>query len=116
MTTTTQTKHGRSRSTTARVATNGPDMAIDTQPATERVTQAAHDAIDSIKEPAAEAERKLRDLGSKAERQVREKKEYARTRTDELLSEAKDYAQRQPLAAAGIAFAAGILVSRIIRS
>lgn len=89
---------------------------FDTPPATDRVSKAAHEAIDSIKEPVGDAERKIRDIGSRAEQQVREKKEAARSRTEALLADARDYAHREPLAAAGIAFAAGLLASRLLRS
>lgn len=83
---------------------------------TRKASMAAHKAIDTLVDPAAKAERKVRDLASRAEETARDGKDRVVSRTETLLEDAGDYARRKPLAAAGISFAVGLLVSRILRS
>jgi ElaB/YqjD/DUF883 family membrane-anchored ribosome-binding protein len=84
--------------------------------ATRKASMAAHKAVDTLVEPAAKAERKVRDLASRAEQAARDGKEQVVSRTESLFEEATDYAKRKPLAAAGISFAVGLLLSRFLRS
>lgn len=83
--------------------------------ATRKASLAAHQAIDSLIEPAARAERKVRDIAAKAEQVARESKKQARSRTQQLLDDAQVFAHKRPLAAAGVSFAAGLLLSRLLR-
>lgn len=83
--------------------------------ATRKASLAAHKAVDSLVEPAAKAERKVRDLATRAEQSARDGKEQVVARTESLLDDARDYAKEKPLAAAGISFAAGLLLSLFLR-
>ena len=83
--------------------------------ATRKASLAAHQAIDSLIEPAARAERKVRDIAAKAEKVARESKKQARSRTEQFLDDARVFAHERPLTAAGVSFAAGLLLSRLLR-
>lgn len=104
--------------TTSTMTTEIEDIAQDQSAAdtTRKASIAAHKAIDSLVDPAATAERKVRDLVSRAEQTTRDGKERVATRAESLLEDASDYAKKKPLAAAGISFAAGLLLSRLFRS
>ena len=83
-------------------------------PATESAKRYAHDAVDSVAESAAQAERKIREFGATAEEQVRDRAQAARAQADDTVERVRRYAEEKPLAAAGIAFAAGLLLSRLL--
>ena len=83
-------------------------------PLTDRARDAAHDTIDRISGNAAKAEKRVRGAVAEGEEQLREKKEEARASTEKTIAQVREYARQNPLTAAGIAFASGLLVSRIV--
>lgn len=83
-------------------------------PATEQVAGAAHQTVDRVAERVARAEGTVREKAAAGERQVRMKSAEARVTTERAVDQLRQYAQENPLAAAGIAFAAGMVVSRML--
>lgn len=69
-----------------------------------RATQAAHEAIDQIGARSAEAEERLRQAGQRASQ-----------RTQELAEDVSEYVTKNPLAAVGIAAAAGFILGSLLR-
>lgn len=83
-------------------------------PVTEQVAGAAHETVDRVAEKAARAEGAVRETAAAGERQVRMKSAEAQATTERAIDHMRQYARENPLAAAGIAFAAGLVVSRIV--
>jgi len=69
-----------------------------------RAAQAAHQAIDQLSARGAEAELRLRDAGTRVS-----------ARSQELTKELTDYVTEKPLAALGIAAAAGFVLGVLLR-
>lgn len=90
-------------------ASNGNDA-----PLTSKATDAAHETIDRIAGNAAKAEKRVRSAVADGEEQLRVKKTEARVNTGKAVEQVREYARQNPLMAAGIAFASGLLVSRIV--
>jgi ElaB/YqjD/DUF883 family membrane-anchored ribosome-binding protein len=70
----------------------------------------AHDTIDRVADVANEAEREVRGAAARTARQAKEAGEQAMEAADEHISKLRGYVEENPLLAAGIAFAAGMLV------
>lgn len=83
-------------------------------PATEHVAGAAHETVDRVAERMARAEGAVREKAAAGEQQVRMKSAEARETTERAVDHLRQYAQENPLAAASIAFAAGLVVSRML--
>jgi ElaB/YqjD/DUF883 family membrane-anchored ribosome-binding protein len=100
--------------------TNSPDeqgigsSAIGASPTTEHVAEAAHEAIDRVADKGAKAEQRIREKAAAGEQQLREKTAEARATTERAVDQFRQYTQENPIAAAAIAFAAGLVVSRIL--
>jgi ElaB/YqjD/DUF883 family membrane-anchored ribosome-binding protein len=77
----------------------------ETQPKiSARAAQAAHEAIDQISARSAEAEERLREASARATE-----------RTQELAGDVTEYVNKNPLAALGIAAAAGFIIGSLMR-
>ena len=83
-------------------------------PTTDTVADAAHGAVERAADSVAKAEERIREKASASERQLREKSAEARASTERVIDHIRQYTQEKPLAAAAIAFAAGLVVSRIL--
>ena len=83
--------------------------------ATQRVADKAHQTIDRAAEAATEAEKSVRSTAAKAAEKVKLSEERAAETIDESMQSIKTYVEKNPLASAGIAFAAGLVVSMLIR-
>jgi ElaB/YqjD/DUF883 family membrane-anchored ribosome-binding protein len=105
----TQTNEVQSESKTGNAASH-----TSTAPITNRATDAAHETIDRISGGAAKAEKRVRGAVAEGEEQLKSKSDEARVNTEKAVAQVREYAKRNPLMAAGIAFASGLLVSRII--
>lgn len=83
-------------------------------PVTEHAAEAAHEAVDRVADRVARAEGRVRDKAAAGEQHLRMKGAEARASTERIVDQVRQYAQENPLAAAGIAFAAGLVVSRML--
>ncbi len=81
---------------------------------TENVAQAAHEAVDRAAGGAAKAEDKVRRMAATGEEQLREKTAEARQSAEQSLEQFRQYTRDNPMMSAGIAFAAGLVVSRLL--
>jgi len=93
---------------------------VNEAPFTEKATSAAHDAVDALSSKAAVAESSVRKgATSSAEtlsaETLSEKQLIAREKLGEYTSKTRTLAAENPLATAGIAFAAGMLVTALFR-
>lgn len=95
-------------------ASNSSEPGRTGTPTTDTVADAAHGAVDRAAEGAAKAEERIRERAAASERQLREKSAEARASTERAIDHMRQYTQDNPLAAAAIAFAAGLVVSRIL--
>jgi ElaB/YqjD/DUF883 family membrane-anchored ribosome-binding protein len=75
----------------------------------------AHDTVDSMAERAQRAEREVRGAAARTAEQARQLQEDATERAEQTLRRAGSYVENNPLAFAGIAFAAGVLLSTLLR-
>ena len=84
-------------------------------PFTEKATEAAHHAVDALSTRAASAEHSVRQGASSSAQTLSEKQAVARAKINEYSGKTRQLASENPLATAGIAFAAGMLVTALIR-
>lgn len=82
---------------------------------TDRFAAKAHETVDTLAERAQRAEREVRGAAARTVEHAQELQEDARERAEQGLRRAGAYAESNPLAFAGIAFAAGVLVSTLLR-
>lgn len=81
---------------------------------TENVARAAHDAVDRAAGPAGRAEERVRRLASESEERLRERSSEARETSEQALEQLRRYTREHPLTSAGIAFVAGVCLSRLL--
>ena len=63
---------------------------------------------------AGSAEERLREAAAAGEQRLRETGEEARVVAERAMDHVREYTKENPLAAAGIAFAAGVILSRLL--
>ena len=83
--------------------------------AARRVAEKAHSAIDHTASKAEAVERQLRENAAKAGERVDETQEIATQKVEQSIEKLEGFVKSQPMTAAGIAFAAGILTTAILR-
>ncbi|WP_213996621.1 DUF883 family protein [Arsukibacterium sp.] len=96
-------------------AGNSTSNAAVNSPVTERASEAAHHAVDAMAEKAASAEDTLRKTAASSKATIDQKQEELKMQMQSSYERSKQFAHENPLAAAGIAFAAGMLVSALLR-
>jgi ElaB/YqjD/DUF883 family membrane-anchored ribosome-binding protein len=84
-------------------------------PMTDKAHRLAEEALETAVEKASTFERKVRDESGKLGEQVSVQREEVSKRYDETLSEVEKYIRQKPVAAAGIAFAAGMFAALLIK-
>jgi ElaB/YqjD/DUF883 family membrane-anchored ribosome-binding protein len=84
-------------------------------PTTERVTAAARDAVDRVARAADRAEREVRTAATRATRRAKATRAQALRRTSTTVGSMRSYIEENPVAATGIAFAAGLVLARLLR-
>lgn len=82
---------------------------------TDKLSRSAHDAIDRATEKAAQAEQTLRESAERTEAQAQALADSAQSKGRELIGDIQDYARKHPLESLGIAFASGLVLSRLLR-
>jgi ElaB/YqjD/DUF883 family membrane-anchored ribosome-binding protein len=98
-----------------RMTTNGHKDSERRETTTERFAAKAHETVDTLAERAQRAEREMRGAATRTAEQARELHEQAAERAEQTLRRAGSYVENNPLAFAGIAFAAGVLLSSLLR-
>ncbi len=88
----------------------------ETQPSiTQRVASSAHDTIDNAAGKAEELEVQLRAGAVKAGQKLEDSQEATTAQVDKSLAKLESFVKGRPIAAAGIAFAAGVLATALLR-
>lgn len=87
----------------------------DSAPTSRRVTSLAHDAIDNASGKAEEVERKLRAEASRLAEKSGEAAAEAKKQLDDKLDRLDKFVRERPFAAAGIAFAAGVVGALLMK-
>jgi ElaB/YqjD/DUF883 family membrane-anchored ribosome-binding protein len=82
---------------------------------TEKVSQAAHETVDRVAQKASRAEEQLRDAADRAAQAAQAAREKARVEADATIRKVTGYIENNPLTSAAIAFAAGALVTALLR-
>lgn len=101
---------------TSTTKTADNESAVETgAPFTEKTVSAAHEAIDRLSERVAQTEERLRGAAAHGQESWSEKQDEWRTQVEGSVSGAREYARENPLMAAGIAFAAGLVIANILR-
>lgn len=80
-----------------------------------RVALGAHETIDRAADAAERAERTVRDSAAAADERLRETASEAVDQGRESVERARGYVAEHPLAAVGIAFAAGVVAAALLR-
>lgn len=95
-------------------ATSKSNSALNS-PITEKAIEAAHHAVDAVAEKAAVAEDTLRKTAASSQETLTHKQEEITQQLQLSYSKTREFAVQNPLAAAGIAFAAGVLLTALLR-
>jgi len=81
-----------------------------------RAETTAHDTVDRAARGAHQTVDRLAEKAANAAAQMGEKGEYFNEQKDRVMSQTRTYVQTHPVAAIGIAVAAGFLLSRLLTS
>lgn len=84
-----------------------------THPISDKMQDTLHESVDTLAEKAASTEERVRDAAHAGSENFAAKKEEMQSAWDQ--SSIKKYASENPVAAAGIAFAAGVLLTSLLR-
>lgn len=82
---------------------------------TQKAASMAHDAIDSAAEKAEPIEQKVREQASRAQERFSETSSEASEQIHQQVERVETFIKQRPVAATGIAFAAGMLAAIILR-
>ena len=93
----------------------GPGAEEDEATITRKARAFAHEAIDSASARAEDVERKIRSEARRVADRVEQGETRARHQIDDTLSSMEDFIRERPMAAAGMAFAAGMIAAIILR-
>ena len=104
-----------SNPTEPRRSNAGPGPGEAQAQTTEHLSQAAHETIDRAARGAAKVESSLRESASHAGEQAKATKERAAVQFDSALKRLDAFMHEHPVSAAGVAFAAGMLLSSLLR-
>ncbi|MEJ8569143.1 hypothetical protein [Elongatibacter sediminis] len=84
-------------------------------PTTEHMRATAHEAVDKAADRAEGVEQRVREEASRAAEKAGEQREEARRQLDDTLSSIDGFVREKPVAAAGIAFAAGVVTTLLMK-
>lgn len=101
------TQTATSGKTNSKTASNGPT------PVAEKITDTLHQSVDALGEQAAKTEEKLRDTADSSSKTVKENQIKAQKMWDK--SAVGKYTKEHPVASAGIAFAAGVFITSLLK-
>lgn len=84
-------------------------------PTTEKAARAAHEAVDETAARAEKLEAGLRTRADRAGTKVRDSRDTVEQQFGEKVADVESFVKGRPFTAAGIAFAAGVVVSTLFR-
>lgn len=84
-------------------------------PTTDKLRESSHEIVDNVADRAEGVEETVRAKSAQAKEQLNEKKEAASEQVEHSVARVETFIKERPLAAAGIAFAAGVFASRMMR-
>ena len=87
--------------------------ATSTHPVADKVQDTLHESVDTFAQKAATTEERLREAAQSGSENLAAKQQEVQAKWDQ--SAVKKYATENPIATAGIAFAAGVLVTSLLR-
>lgn len=93
--------------------THSNGVTESTHPMTDKIQESLHSSVDKLATSAARAEENIRTTASDSAENVAARKRLAEKKW--LTSGVRKYAVENPVAAAGVAFAAGMLVTSLLR-
>lgn len=96
-------------------ATKTIHAADSSAPTTEKVASVAHEAIDGAARKAQPVEQQIRQQASKAGEQMDATQTAAIRQVEQSMKTVESFVKERPVAATGIAFAAGALAAIILR-
>ena len=82
---------------------------------TQKVASVAHDAIDGAAKKAEPLEHQLREQANKASDQMGDTQAAAKQQVEQSMRTVESFVRERPVAATGIAFAAGALAALLLR-
>jgi len=97
----------------ANTTANSIKKAKSTHPVSDKVQDTLHESVDTLAQKAASTEDRLRSAAQSSSETLAAKQEEVQAKWDK--SSVKKYATENPIATAGIAFAAGVLLTSILR-
>lgn len=82
-------------------------------PITERTVTAAHRSIDALAKHAYRSEQALREAAATSADKYNQQQEQLRSQVNSTLEKSRSYMREHPLAGAGMAFAAGVILTAL---
>jgi len=87
----------------------------ESAPTSKRVASLAHESIDRASDKAEKVEKKLREEADRIAEKSSETAEDAKKRLEDTVSTVEGFVRKRPFAAAGIAFAAGVIGAFLVK-
>lgn len=106
---------GPKQSSKKHVANDAPADGVMHQPITQRAVHSAHETIDSAAIKADEIELSLRTGAATAGTKLEESQQAATEQIESSIAKLESFVKGRPVAAAGIAFIAGVLATSLFR-
>ena len=95
--------------------TTAENTSAQDAPTTDKARRAAHEAVETASEKASDFERRVRDESEKIGRTLSDEREEINESVEDTLKKVESYIRKEPVKAAGMAFAAGALAALILR-
>jgi len=95
--------------------TNLQSGAENAHPMADQVAARAHDVVDRAAETAREVEARARDVAATSKEKLEVKQAQAKQQVDATVNRIATFIREEPVAAAGLAFAAGIFAAALLR-
>lgn len=93
--------------------TDAEKIPMQGAPLTERTVAAAHRSIDALAKHAYRSEQSLREAAASSADKYNQQQEQLRSQVNSTLDRSRSYMREHPLAAAGMAFAAGVVLTAL---
>lgn len=97
----------------ANSTSSNASKAKSTHPVSDKVQSSLHESVDSLAEKAGSTEERLREAAHSGSENFAAKQQEVQEKWEQ--SSIKKYATENPIATAGIAFAAGVLLTSLLR-